>query len=149
ATLNVSLPALIHQPVLRGLAQFDAGELSVSWQGAVAPRRRLDLRAALKGLVRRGGQVAPDFEARTHLEEEAEGRFRIEAPLRITTPGKTSDLTATGTLTVENGQNSLALSIDSDRIVLEDVARLASAFLPSEEGTAERKPGTAGTKPGA
>jgi hypothetical protein len=141
ATLKVSLPALIDQPVMRGLPRFDAGELSVSWQGAIAPRRRLDMRAALTGLARRDGLVAPDFEARAHLEEEAAGRFRIEAPLRIMTPQRTSDLTATGTLTVENGQNNLALSIESDRIVLEDVVRLASAFLPAEAGTAETKPG--------
>jgi hypothetical protein len=144
-TVEAALPALLDQPAGGGLPPFDRGTLALSWRAATGTSRRSDFRLTLSGAARRDGIVAPDVEARAILVEEADGTIRIEAPLRLTAADRTSDLTASGRLRMgENGAH-LDLALDSERIVVEDVARLTSAFLPPGAGAeTESKPADTG-----
>jgi hypothetical protein len=141
-TVEAALPALVDQPVAQGLPRFDRGALTLSSSVTAGATREVDLRLALSGLVRGDGIVAPDLDARAHATREAGGPLRIEAPIRLTAPGRTSDLTARGRLNLSESGNAIELSIDSDRIVVEDVARLTSVLLPpgEEDSPAEKPP---------
>jgi len=140
-TVEAALPALFDQPVGRGLPGFASGKLAVSWRVTAGASRRTELQLALSDVARRDGVVAPDFQARADLEQEAEGVFRLEAPLRLTAGERTSDLTAHGRLRREERGSTLDLSLDSDRIVVQDVAQLVNTFLPPEPtAEAESKP---------
>jgi len=136
ADVQAALPALFDQPAGRGLPAFDRGSLAVSWSAIGRPSRQTDFRLALSDVARHDGLVAPDLRIEARLEQVGERSFRLAAPLRLGSSGRTSDVTAQGGVRVEGNDVALDLSIDSDRIVLEDVVMLAAAFLP---------PGPAGT----
>jgi len=133
-TVDAALPALFDQPVGRGLPGFDRGSLAASWRVSLGSSRTTEIRIALSDVARRDGLVAPDLDAQLRLDQEENGGIRIDMPVRLTAPGPTSDVSARGLFRAEGGENTLELSLDSDRLVVEDVARLFDAFMP--QGTA-------------
>ncbi len=135
-TVDAALPALFDQPVGRGLPGFDRGALAVSWRVTLRPSRRTEIGIALSQAARRDGLVAPDLDARIRLDQRVDGGIDIDAPVRLTASGRTSDVSARGLFRGEVGKNTLELSLDSTRLVVEDVARLVETFMP--QGTASK-----------
>jgi len=131
-TVDAQLPALFDQPVGRGLPGFDRGALAASWRVTLGSSRQTEIRIALSKPVRRDGLVAPDLDAQLRLDQEADGGIRIDAPIRLKTPERTSDVSARGVFRAERGENMLELALDSDRFVVDDVARLVDAFMPQD-----------------
>ncbi len=135
-TVDAFAPALFDQPVGQGLPGFDRGALAVSSRVVLGSSRRAEIGISLSDVVRRDGLVAPDLDLRVRLDEDANGGINIDVPIRLTTPERTSDVSARGRLTSEARGATLELSLDSDRIVVEDVVRLVDVFLP--QGTADQ-----------
>jgi hypothetical protein len=143
-----NLPSALAQPIATGYLTLDAGEATGDFVLSLDGQKQIQAKLALKGLVSRvkeadadkGGVVKlPDVAVEVRADATPGGAITLNAPIKIESGERKSDLTLAGTLTPGKAGLALEAQATSEMLVVDDVQTLMSLVPATTSEGAEAK----------
>ncbi len=127
---DIVLPELFRQPLLASLDNLLRGELKLdlSAQGQPNGDFKFNGDLNLQNLLARGGKAAPRLKLALDGKLGADRSILINAPLTVDGAGSTDLAVVAKAVLPEKGDISFDVTVDSKRLVVDDLKDLAAAF---------------------
>ncbi len=141
---TAQLPALLGQPAFARAAGLTGGEARGDFAASLGTKREIQARLALAKLSLSAATALPAVSLELRADLAGDGSASFNVPLRFERPGRTSDLTITGTFAPTAAGAAITSRLTGELLVIDDVLPLLLALTAPAESAGPAVGGPAG-----